>query len=129
MDKIVDHLFVFKGDGVVNDFPGNYSDFRAYEDSRVKENKESLRNNKKENEIQKDKKEKVGFSYKEHKEFKKLELDIKKIEIQKKEIQNNFIKDNISAKEIEDLSIELGLLENELESKTQRWFELSEISE
>ena len=74
-------------------------------------------------------KEKVGFSYKEQKEFKKLELDIKKIEIQKKEIQNNFIKDNISAKEIEDLSIELGLLENELESKTQRWFELSEISE
>lgn len=128
MDKIVDHLFVFKGDGVVNDFPGNYSDFRAYEDSRVKENKESLKNNKKENEIQKDTKEKVGFSYKEQKEFKKLELDIKKIEIQKKEIQNNFIKDNISAKEIEDLSIELGLLENELESKTQRWFELSEIS-
>ena len=129
MDKIVDHLFVFKGDGVVNDFPGNYSDFRAYEDSRVKENKESLKNNKKENEIQKDTKEKVRFSYKEQKEFKKLELDIKKIEIQKKEIQNNFIKDNISAKEIEDLSIELGLLENELESKTQRWFELSEISE
>ena len=129
MDKIVDHLFVFKGDGVVNDFPGNYSDFRAYEDSRVKENKESLKNNNKENEIQKDTKEKVGFSYKEQKEFKKLELDIKKIEIQKKEIQNNFIKDNISAKEIEDLSIELGLLENELESKTQRWFELSEISE
>lgn len=129
MDKIVDHLFVFKGDGVVNDFPGNYSDFRAYEDSRVKENKESLKNNKKENEIQKDTKEKVRFSYKEQKEFKKLELDIKKIEIQKKEIQNNFIKDNISAKEIEDLSIELGLLEKELESKTQRWFELSEISE
>ena len=129
MDKIVDHLFVFKGDGVVNDFPGNYSDFRAYEDSRVKENKESLKNNNKENEIQKDTKEKVRFSYKEQKEFKKLELDIKKIEIQKKEIQNNFIKDNISAKEIEDLSIELGLLENELESKTQRWFELSEISE
>lgn len=129
MDKIVDHLFVFKGDGVVNDFPGNYSDFRAYEDSRVKENKESLKNDKKENDYQKDTKEKVGFSYKEQKEFKKLELDIKKIEIHKKEIQNNFIKDNLSAKEIENLSIELGLLEKELESKTQRWFELSEISE
>ena len=129
MDKIVDHLFVFKGDGVVNDFPGNYSDFRAYEDSRVKENKESLKNDKKESVYQKQTKEKVGFSYKEQKEFKKLELDIKKIEIQKKEIQNNFIKDNLSAKEIEDLSIELGLLEKELESKTQRWFELSEISE
>ena len=129
MDKIVDHLFVFKGDGVVNDFPGNYSDFRVYEDSRVRENKESLKNDKKENDYQKETKEKAGFSYKEQKEFKKLELDIKKIEIQKKEIQNNFIKDNLSAKEIENLSIELGLLEKELESKTQRWFELSEISE
>jgi ATP-binding cassette subfamily F protein uup len=129
MDKIVDHLFVFKGDGVVNDFPGNYSDFRVYEDSRVRENKESLKNDKKENNYQKETKEKVGFSYKEQKEFKKLELDIKKIEIHKKEIQNNFIKDNLSVKEIEDLSIELGLLEKELESKTQRWFELSEISE
>ena len=129
MDKIVDHLFVFKGDGVVNDFPGNYSDFRVYEDSRVRENKESLKNDKKENDYQKETKEKAGFSYKEQKEFKKLELDIKKIEIHKKEIQNNFIKDNLSVKEIEDLSIELGLLEKELESKTQRWFELSEISE
>ena len=129
MDKLTDHLFIFKGNGVVNDFPGNYSDFRAYEDSRVKENKESLKNDKKESVYQKETKEKVRFSYKEQKEFKKLELDIKKIEIQKKEIQNNFIKDNLSAKEIEDLSIELGLLEKELESKTQRWFELSEISE
>ena len=77
MDKIVDHLFVFKGDGVVNDFPGNYSDFRAYEDSRVKENKESLKNDKKESVYQKETKEKVRFSYKEQKEFKKLELDIK----------------------------------------------------
>jgi ATP-binding cassette subfamily F protein uup len=59
MDKIVDHLFVFKGDGVVNDFPGNYSDFRAYEDSRVKENKESLKNDKKESVYQKETKEKV----------------------------------------------------------------------
>ena len=51
------------------------------------------------------------------------------MKFKKKEIQNNFIKDNLSAKEIEDLSIELGLLEKVLESKTQRWFELSEISE
>ena len=129
MDKIVDHLFVFQGDGIVNDFPGNYTDFKVYEDSRVRENKESLKTDKKEKIYQKDIKEKVGFSYKEQKEFKKLELDIKKIEIQKKEIQNNFIKDNLSAKEIEDLSIELGLLDKELESKTLRWFELSEISE
>ena len=42
MDKIVDHLFIFKGGGIVDDFPGNYSDYRVYEDSRVQENKESI---------------------------------------------------------------------------------------
>ena len=129
MDKIVDHLFVFQGGGIVNNFPGNYSDFKVYEDSRVRENKESLKTDKKEKIYKKEFKDKVGFSYKQQKEFKKLELDIKKIEIQKKEIQNNFTKDNLSTKEIEDLSIELGLLDKELELKTIRWFELSEISE
>ena len=128
MDKIVDHLFVFQGGGIVNNFPGNYSDFKVYEDSRVRENKESLKTDKKEKIYQKEFKDKVGFSYKQQKEFKKLELDIKKIEIQKKEIQNNFTKDNLSTKEIEDLSIKLGLLDKKLESKTIRWFELSEIS-
>ena len=129
MDKIVDHLFIFKGGGIVDDFPGNYSDYRVYEDSRVQENKESIRINKKEKIYQKDNTDKVGFSYKQQKEFKKIELEIKKIEIKKKEIQNHFTKDSLSVKEIEDLSIELGLIEKELELKTLRWFELSEISE
>lgn len=129
MDKIVDHLFIFKGGGIVDDFPGNYSDYRVYEDSRVQENKESIRINKKEKIYQKNNTDKVGFSYKQQKEFKKIELEIKKIEIKKKEIQNHFTKDSLSVKEIEDLSIELGLIEKELELKTLRWFELSEISE
>ena len=128
MDKIVDHLFVFKGDGIIEDFPGNYSDYRVYEDSQVKEIKQLKNTNKKESSSQKNISEKVGFSYKEQKEFKKLELDIKKIEIQKIEIQNNFTKDNLSTKEIQDFSIELGELEKKLELKTKRWFELSEIS-
>ena len=128
MDKIVDHLFVFKGDGNIENFPGNYSDFRVYEDSKEQENKESLKIYKK------DKKELTGdinktvFSYKQQKEFRKLELDIKKIEIRKKEIQNRFTQEELTSKEIEEISIELGLLEKELELKTLKWFELSEIS-
>ena len=129
MDKIVDHLFVFKGDGNVENFQGNYSDFRVYEDSKEKENKESLKINKKDRKTLTSDINKTVFSYKQQKEFRKLELDIKKLEIKKKEIQNRFTKEELNPKEIEEISIELGLLEKELEIKTLKWFELSEISE
>tara|TARA_B100001063_G_scaffold24789_1_gene18898 strand:- start:252 stop:641 length:390 start_codon:yes stop_codon:yes gene_type:complete len=129
MDKIVDHLFVFKGEGVVENFPGNYSDYRVYEDSREQENKESLKINKKNKIDLTENTSKTVFSYKQQKEFRKLELDIKKIEAKKKEIQNRFTQEELNPKEIEEVSIELGLLEKELETKTLKWFELSEISE
>ena len=90
MDKIVDHLFVFKGEGIVENFPGNYSDYRVYEDSREQENKESLKINKKNKIDLTENTSKTVFSYKQQKEFRKLELDIKKIEAKKKEIQNRF---------------------------------------
>jgi ATP-binding cassette subfamily F protein uup len=129
MDKIVDHLFVFKGDGNVENFPGNYSDYRVYEDSKEQENKESLKIYKKDKKVLTGDINKTVFSYKQQKEFRKLELDIKKIEIKKKEIQNRFTQEELTSKEIEEISIELGLLEKELEIKTLKWFELSEISE
>ena len=129
MDKIVDHLFVFKGEGIVENFPGNYSDYRVYEDSREQENKESLKINKKNKIDLTGNTSKTVFSYKQQKEFRKLELDIKKIEAKKKEIQNRFTQEELTPKEIEEVSIELGLLEKQLETKTLKWFELSEISE
>ena len=129
MDKIVDHLFVFKGEGIVENFPGNYSDYRVYEDSREQENKESLKINKKNKIDLTENTSKTVFSYKQQKEFRKLELDIKKIEAKKKKIQNRFTQEELTPKEIEEVSIELGLLEKELETKTSKWFELSEISE
>ena len=89
MDKIVDHLFVFKGEGIVENFPGNYSDYRVYEDSREQENKESLKINRKNKIDLTENTSKTVFSYKQQKEFRKLELDIKKIEAKKKEIQND----------------------------------------
>jgi len=126
MDKIVDHLFVFKGDGVIENFPGNYSDYRTYEDSKVQEKNISNAVDKKSKKDWKKTSVNSTLNFKKQKEFKKIEQDIKKIENQKKEIQNHFINDDLNPKEIEDYSIKLSTLDQELEKKTLRWFELSE---
>ena len=69
---------------------------------------------------------KTTLNFKQQKEFKKLERDIKNIEIQKEEIKNRFINETLDQKQIEECSIKLGTLEKELETKSLRWFELSE---
>ena len=126
MDKIVDHLFVFKGDGVIENFPGNYSDYRTYEDSKVQEKNISNAVDKKSKKDWKKTSVNSTLNFKKQKEFKKIEQDIKKIENQKKKIQNHFINDDLNPKEIKDYSIKLSTLDQELEKKTLRWFELSE---
>ena len=126
MDKIVDHLFVFKGDGVIENFPGNYSDFRTYEDSQIKKTTNApIKENKSKNDL-KNKSTETNLHFKHKKELKKIETDIKKIETQKKEVQDCFVNKNLKPKEIEELSVKLNKLELELEKKTFRWFELSE---
>ncbi len=129
MDKIVDHLFVFRGNGVIEDFPGNYSDFRAYEDSMVIENriekekqKEALKtpkNNWKQNDT------KTNLSYKEQKEHKQLEKDIQKLEFKKGEIEQQFVSGDLTGDDITELSIALKEINDGIETKTERWFELS----
>jgi ATP-binding cassette subfamily F protein uup len=128
MDKIVDHLFVFKGNGLIEDFPGNYSDYRAYEDSQEQE-KSSSNEEKKIKKKWKEKSTKKTLTYEQQKEFKKLEREIQKIETQKKEIQNRFTTESLDPKEIEEYSIKLGTLEQALDQKTERWFELSALKE
>lgn len=126
MDKIVDHLFVFKGDGVIENFPGNYSDFRTYEDSQIKKTTNApIKENKSKNDL-KNKSTETNLHFKHKKELKKIETDIKKIEAQKKEVQDCFVNKNLKPKEIEELSVKLNKLELELEKITFRWFELSE---
>ena len=126
MDKIVDHLFVFKGDGVIENFPGNYSDFRTYEDSQIKKTTNApIKENKSKNDL-KNKSTETNLHFKHKKELKKIETDIKKIETQKKEVQDCFVNKNLKPKEIEELSVKLNKLELELEKITFRWFELSE---
>ncbi len=124
MDKIVDHLFVFRGEGEIEDFPGNYSDFRSYEDSAepVKEEKSDLSNSKsnwKEQQV------KQGLSFNEQKEFQKIEREIKDLEYQKKQIEAEFSEGKVSDDKIETKALELQKVIKTLEEKEERWFELS----
>ena len=125
MDKIIDHLFVFKGLGNIDNFPGNYSDYRTYEDSKIKD--KSKRLNSENHEIKENKKNynKSSLNYSQQKEFKKLEREIKKTEALKEEIQNHF-NNELSLEEVKKYSVQLKNIEQDLELKTNRWFELSE---
>lgn len=121
MDKIVDHLFVFKGNGVIEDFPGNYSDYRVYEDSQVKEEKTKT----KPKTNWKTPKEGNPLSYNEQKEFKRLDKEIKKLEDEKASLEARFTDATLAPEIITELSIELGELSKSIEEKTERWFDLS----
>jgi ATP-binding cassette subfamily F protein uup len=130
MDKIVDHLFIFKGDGFVEDFPGNYSDYRAYEDSAVLEQRankgNSIQNKATKSSWRSDNKK---LSFEEQKEYNKLEKSIQNLEKQKEELQNQFSDTSMSGEEIDVLSIKLKDIIEKLEDKTERWFELSMLLE
>ena len=126
MDKIVDHLFVFQGSGVIEHFPGNYSDYRTYEDSKILEKKLNPKLEKKAKNDWKKSPKKTTLNFEQQNEFKKIEKEIKIIETKKEEIQNRFTSESLDPKEIEEYSIKLGVLDKELEQKTSRWFELSE---
>ena len=121
MDKIVDHLFVFRGQGVIEDFPGNYSDFRAYEDSSEpsKDDAPKEKNNWKQN------KATTGLSFNEQKEFTKIEREIKDLEFRKKEIEKLFADGKIADADISAQADELQKIISAMESKEERWFELS----
>ncbi|WP_283641618.1 ABC-F family ATP-binding cassette domain-containing protein [Mesonia mobilis] len=122
MDKIVDHLFVFRGKGVIEDFPGNYSDYRVYEESAPKETASSEKESKPKNDWKTSKEEKK-LTYNEQKEYKKLERDISKLEKEKEKLQQEFLKE-LTEEEIKNKSIDLQKLEDSIEEKTERWFDL-----
>ncbi|WP_026839494.1 ABC-F family ATP-binding cassette domain-containing protein [Gillisia sp. JM1] len=124
MDKIVDHLFVFKGNAEVEDFPGNYSDYREYEDSQVAEsNGKPKNNNSKEVAAKSEPKPDNGLNYNEKKEFNKLEKEIANLEKKKEKIQQQFLEIS-NSNEIAKKSKELKEVEDEIENKTERYFEL-----
>ena len=129
MDKIVDHLLVFNGEGVIKDFPGNYTQYREWESLKPKE----AQNDKKTADT--DKKEKREFvgeqrrkkTYKEKCEFEQLGKDIAKLEQEQKEIEEALCSGTLSIDELTEKSKRLSEIKDALEEKEMRWLELSEI--
>ncbi|TYB76984.1 ABC-F family ATP-binding cassette domain-containing protein [Bizionia myxarmorum] len=121
MDKIVDHLWVFRGEGVVEDFPGNYSDFRTYEDSKEPESNDEDKKDKK----QWKKDSNASLTYNEQKEYKNLESKISSLEFDKTELEKQFLNPDLSPEEINKLSEKLQKTIDEVAEKEMRWFELS----
>jgi ATP-binding cassette subfamily F protein uup len=124
MDKIVDHLFVFRGEGKIEDFPGNYSDFRAYEGlentavSSRKKPKTEWKNTADDSNENKP-------SYKDQRILKKLGEKIASLESKKEKLQNQFTDETLSPDDIKALSIELKTVEETLEEKTDEWLNRS----
>ena len=126
MDKVVDHLLVFKGQGDIRDFPGNYSDYRDWKLAKAEHEKEVAKP--KEEKTQRVRlNDKRRMTFKERKEFEQLEKEIAALEDEKKQIEEALCSGTLSVDELTEKSKRLPLLNDELDEKTMRWLELSEI--
>lgn len=131
MDKIVDHLLVFRGEGEIKDFPGNYTQFREWESLKPKELTDN-KNNTSDTE-KKEKREFVGEqrrkkTYKEKCEFERLEKEIAALEEEQKSIEEALCSGMLPIDELTEKSKRLPIIKDELEEKEMRWLELSEIN-
>lgn len=126
MDKVVDHLLVFKGQGDIRDFPGNYSDYRDWKLARAEHEKEAAKP--KEEKTQRVRlNDKRRLTFKERKEMEQLETEIATLEEEKKTIEEALCSGILSVDELTEKSKRLPLLNEELDEKSMRWLELSEI--
>ena len=129
-DKVVDHLLVFKGEGSIQDFPGNYTQYREW--SKLKsdeENKNKVQknnsSNKKKNDYHNDTRRRMSF--KEKFEFQQLSKDIEALEQEQKNIEDALCSGTLSVDELTEKSKRLPILKDELDEKSLRWLELSEL--
>ena len=123
-DKIVDHLLVFHGEGDIQDFPGNYTQYREYQRLLPKEQTETVKPQVRE----KPHTEKRKLSYKEKVEFEKLEKDIEQLEAEQKHIEEVLSSPDVPVDEIVELSKRLPVIKEELDEKSMRWLELAEFA-
>lgn len=133
MDKMVDHLFVFEGEGKIKDIVGNYTDFRKKQIQDKRDEKSNLAQAQAvvEKQVIAEKKtevEKRKLNFKEKEEFKKLEKDLETLEVDKATIVEQLSSGNLNNKEVYDFGIKLGKIQEEIESKTERWMELAEFA-
>ena len=126
MDKIVDHLFVFEGDGIIKDFPGNYSDYRDWAEERAKADQVAGKADKPVRE--KPVSDKKKMSFKEKKEFEELEEAISLLEKEKKILEEEFNSGALTPDALNKKSLRHGAITAELEDKEMRWLELGELA-
>jgi ATP-binding cassette subfamily F protein uup len=130
MDKVVDHLLVFKGNGEIKDFPGNYTQYREWasmEDSRESRSSSDSRESRETSKSSYRHDDRRRLSYKEKREMEQLEKDIAALEAEKKHIEEALCGGTTSVDEITAMSKRLPVLNDELDEKSMRWLELSEI--
>jgi ATP-binding cassette subfamily F protein uup len=130
MDKVVDHLLVFKGAGEIKDFPGNYTQYREWNALQPKDSKETktTEDNKEDKEYRNQNREtRTKLSYKEKREFEQLEKEIEALEEEQRQLEAALCSGTLSVEELTEKSKRLPQLKDELDEKSMRWLELSEI--
>ena len=126
MDKVVDHLMVFNGQGDIRDFPGNYSDYRDWKEAKAQKEKEAEKpQEEKTARVRLNDKRKMSF--KEKREFEQLEKEIAELEAEKAQIEELLCSGTLSVDELTEKSKRLPEVNDLIDEKTMRWLELSEI--
>ncbi len=133
MDKVVDHLLVFKGEGEIQDFPGNYTQFRDYQKMKSKEEeqqKPTKNSSPTANEQKKDYRNntKRKMSFKEKREYEQLSDKIAQLEDEKQQLEEELCSGNLSVDELTEKSKRLPILKEELDELELRWLELAELA-
>lgn len=128
MDKIVDHLLVFQGNGVIQDFPGNYTQYREWSALKPKESKEKNQPLEKKSRKVQDVSVRKKMTFKEKREFEQLEKDIAALEKEQKIIEEELCSGKLTIGELTEKSKRLPVLKDELDEKSMRWLELSELA-
>lgn len=125
MDKIVDHLLVFEGNGSVKDFPGNYTQYRQWQSMQPKASNTTTSTSNVKKEYRHDTRRRMSF--KEKMEFEQLTKEIEQLETEQKQIEDALCSGMLSIEELTEKSKRLPVLKDELDEKSLRWLELSEI--
>ena len=128
MDKVVDHLLVFHGNGNIQDFPGNYTQYREYVNSKPRDEEKTVKKQKTDNQRQQKNENvvKTKLTYKEKREKEQLEKDIEALEAEQKRLEEELCSGTLSVEDLTAKSIRLPKLKEELDAKSLRWLELSE---
>ena len=132
MDKVVDHLLVFKGEGEIHDFPGNYTQYRDYQKMKSKEDNQTkpVKNTKQVNTEAKNNSSINGkrkMTFKEKREYEQISEKINQLETEQKQLEEELCSGNLSVEELTEKSKRLPILKDELDELELRWLELSEL--